>query len=336
MENHSYDAIIGSDQAPRTNQLAAACGLATNFHNITHPSLPNYIAATSGDTQGISDDCQPSECSRGVQSLFGQVQAGGDDLGCLQREHAERVRPAVGLGVAPARATTRRSTTRRPITSACDRAAAQRIVPLGTPSSGPLARALRGRTLASFTSITPNLCNDTHDCPVSTGDAWLSRWLTTIVTSPTYRAERTAIFITWDEGEGGSSDDCALNEGDTGCHIATLVVSPSTRRGTRSNVLFNHYSLLRTTEKLLGIKTFLGPCERREQSQHARRLPPLGSGSRRPSAEARRGDAHGRLRPAPRPAAASRQPPHRPCRVATGTRDSRAGSRRCPDGGTAG
>ena len=74
MENHSYDEIVGSKQAPSTNRLAAECGLATNYHNVTHPSLPNYIAATSGGTQGIPDDCQPSECSRPSQSIFGQVQ----------------------------------------------------------------------------------------------------------------------------------------------------------------------------------------------------------------------------------------------------------------------
>jgi hypothetical protein len=45
-ENHSSSVIIGSSQAPYFNTLAKQCGLATNFHNITHPSLPNYIAAT--------------------------------------------------------------------------------------------------------------------------------------------------------------------------------------------------------------------------------------------------------------------------------------------------
>jgi hypothetical protein len=48
MENHSYNTIIGSPDAPYENALANECGLATNYHNITHPSLPNYIAATSG------------------------------------------------------------------------------------------------------------------------------------------------------------------------------------------------------------------------------------------------------------------------------------------------
>ncbi len=49
MENHSFGDIIGNTaQAPYLNSLAAECGLATNYHNISHPSLPNYIAATSG------------------------------------------------------------------------------------------------------------------------------------------------------------------------------------------------------------------------------------------------------------------------------------------------
>src|SRR5258708_16966385 len=48
MENHSYNTIIRARQAPYINKLATRCGLAANYHNISHPSLPNYIAATSG------------------------------------------------------------------------------------------------------------------------------------------------------------------------------------------------------------------------------------------------------------------------------------------------
>jgi phosphatidylinositol-3-phosphatase len=59
------------------------------------------------------------------------------------------------------------------------------------------------------------------------------------------------VFVTWDEGEGGSSNKCATNTTDVGCHVATIVVSPSTVPGTKSSKLFNHYSLLGTAEKLL-------------------------------------------------------------------------------------
>src|SRR5260221_14604544 len=48
-ENHGYSQIVGSRSAPFLNRtLVKECGLATNYHAIGHPSLPNYIAATSG------------------------------------------------------------------------------------------------------------------------------------------------------------------------------------------------------------------------------------------------------------------------------------------------
>ena len=78
MENHSYDTIIGSSQAPYINGLATSCGLATNYHDISHPSLPNYIAGTSGlglaDIQQFTSDCNPSKrCSTSAPSIFSQT-----------------------------------------------------------------------------------------------------------------------------------------------------------------------------------------------------------------------------------------------------------------------
>src|SRR5215471_7216476 len=77
MENHSYGTIIGSSQASYVNTLARECGLATNYHNITHPSLPNYIAATSGLSysalHGFLPDCSPGGgCGTSARSIFGQ------------------------------------------------------------------------------------------------------------------------------------------------------------------------------------------------------------------------------------------------------------------------
>jgi phospholipase C len=78
MENHSYPNIIGSSQAAYINTVGKECGLATNYHNITHPSLPNYIAATSGlplsSIQAFLPDCSPAAgCNTATKSIFGQV-----------------------------------------------------------------------------------------------------------------------------------------------------------------------------------------------------------------------------------------------------------------------
>ena len=79
MENHSYGDIIGHrSQAPYINSLASECGLAANYHSISHPSLPNYLAATSGLSRGHLPilswfDCHPSLiCHTSAASIFGQ------------------------------------------------------------------------------------------------------------------------------------------------------------------------------------------------------------------------------------------------------------------------
>ena len=50
-----------------------------------------------------------------------------------------------------------------------------------------------------------------------------------------------------------------------GCHVAALVISPSTPAGTRPGKLFNHYSLLATAEQLLGLPESLGELRRPPQ-----------------------------------------------------------------------
>jgi phospholipase C len=58
MENHAQKQIIGdTTDAPNLNALAQKYGTATNYYGVTHPSLPNYLAAVSGDFQGVFDDC---------------------------------------------------------------------------------------------------------------------------------------------------------------------------------------------------------------------------------------------------------------------------------------
>ncbi len=58
MENHAQAQIIGdTTDAPNLNMLASTYGSASQYFGVTHPSLPNYLAAISGDFQGIFDDC---------------------------------------------------------------------------------------------------------------------------------------------------------------------------------------------------------------------------------------------------------------------------------------
>jgi phosphatidylinositol-3-phosphatase len=244
MENHSSGTIVGSAQAPYLSALARECGLATNYHNITHPSLPNYVAATSGLSYsalpGFLADCDPGAgCDTSAPSIFGQGEtwkAYEESMpsGCdpsNSGEYAVRHNP-------PAYYTT------LPSCSSDD-------VPYSR-----LATDLAHDQLPAFSFITPNLIDDMHDGTVADGDTWLSRNLPAILGSTEYRNGSTAVFITWDEGEDGGyagGESCATNTTDVSCHVATLVISPTTKAGTRSGALFNHYSLLATAEQLLSL-----------------------------------------------------------------------------------
>jgi hypothetical protein len=241
MENHSYDTIIGSSQAPYINSLAAECGLATNYHNISHPSLPNYVGGTSGlgfaALQKFEPDCNPSPgCSTAAPSIFGQ----GETWKAYEESMPSNCYPvnsgeyAVRHNPPPYFRTLTGCST------------------FDVPYS-QLATDLASNTLPAFSFITPNVINDMHDGTIADGDSWLANNLPTIFNSPEYQDGSTVVFLTWDEGEGGTAINCATNTTDVGCHVATIVISPSTVPGSTSATLFNHYSLLGTTEQLLGL-----------------------------------------------------------------------------------
>jgi hypothetical protein len=224
MENENYGSIIGSSSAPYINALASTYGLATDYTAISHPSLPNYIALTSGSTQGIGDDSGPSSHRLSAPSIFSQLGGGaarsleqGMPSNCARGdsgEYAVRHNPEAYYTKLGGRCT-------------------RYDVPFGA----------RPNLSARFILVTPNLINDMHDGSIGDGDRFLRSYVPALMATPQYRARTTAIFITWDEGTGGNRVPC-------------LVISPFTH-GVRDRTRYSHYSLLRTTEALLGLP-FLG------------------------------------------------------------------------------
>jgi phosphatidylinositol-3-phosphatase len=96
-----------------------------------------------------------------------------------------------------------------------------------------------------FMWITPDRCNDMHDCPSAIGDAWLARVLAQITASPGYQ-RGGVVFILFDEGY--------LRLGRAGANLATLIVSPRlVRPAYVTNTRFDHRSYLATIEDIFGM-----------------------------------------------------------------------------------
>src|SRR5436190_8441597 len=213
-ENHSYNKVVGSSSAPYLNNtVSAKCALATNFHNVSHPSLPNYLGATSGRTDGVDRDCSPSACSSTSRSIFRQLELAGMSW----KGYAESMpRNCAIYDSKPYAARHNPPVYYTDVKSTCP----ANDVPIGDQSAGNLSSDLAHNTLPNFAFVTPNLCNDMHSCSVQTGDDWLKAWLPMLVNSQAYNSGKTAIFVTFDEGGGGShGENCAdPSNTDGSCH----------------------------------------------------------------------------------------------------------------------
>jgi phospholipase C len=236
LENHSYSQV--AEASPYLNQLARDCALASNYSAVSHPSLPNYLALTSGSTNGITSDC--TDCTTSARSIFEQL--GGD-----WRSYLESM-PAPGYG-GPFAGDYAKKHNPAAYYSAIAAEYVRQAVPLGQPGSGALARDLRQNLLKQFSLIVPNLCHDEHDCTIDEGDRWLRTWIPAILGSSAYASGHTALFITYDEGTG------------TDNRVYTVAVAPSIRPGTILRAPFDHYSLLKTVQELLGLPCLAHACD---------------------------------------------------------------------------
>jgi len=212
MENTSLATAL---RASSISALASKYALATNYHAVSSPSLPNYLALTSGSTWGITDDGYHPLPAGG---LGAQLTAAGvswraymeglTSAGCMRSPYpyALKHNPFAYYG------------------GQC---------PANVVGLDALEADLAADT-PSFVWITPGLCHDGHDCALAQAGAWLDDLVARIVASPAWR-DHGVLFIVWDEGDGRSS-------------IVPLIVATPETQSRTVNGEYDHYSLLAAIE----------------------------------------------------------------------------------------
>jgi hypothetical protein len=245
MENAEYGEVIGSIAAPYVNGLARRYALATNSFAITHPSLPNYLALTSGSTQGISSDC--TDCQAPGSNIVDQLEAAGISWGAYLEDM-----PAPCFGGAGAGGYAKKHNPfiyYNDIASSPSRC--RKLV-----GFGQLASALRSGSLPTYVWISPNLCDDGHDCGVAAGDRFLARTVPALLRE---LGPHGFLLLTWDEGVSDRGC-CGVARGG---RIATILAGPDVRRGAREPRPVDHYGALATIEQALGLAPLGGAADPR-------------------------------------------------------------------------
>ena len=246
MENAEYADVLGNAAAPYTNSLARRYGLATQSFAVTHPSLPNYLALTSGSTQGVSSDC--TDCHVAARNIVDQLEAASISWKAyLEDQPAPCFRGATAGGYAKKH---------NPFIYYDDIA--------GSPSRcsrlvgfARLAADLRHGRLPTYSWISPNLCDDGHDCGVTGADRFLSRTVPALLPE---LGPRGFIVLTWDEGS--SNRECCAGMAQGG-QIVTIVMGPQVRRGAREGRMVDHYGTLASVEAALGLPLLAGAADPR-------------------------------------------------------------------------
>ena len=225
MENKEYGAVAGNPDAPYLNGLAKKYAVATSYYAVSHPSLPNYLALLGGDTFGVTSDC--TGCHVGARNLVDQL----DEAHISWKAYIEGMPRACFTGGSAGRYAKKHN----PFVYFDDIASS----PQRCENVVPLDR-LDENALPGFVWITPDLCNDTHDCAVATGDRYLSRLLPRLIGG---LGPRGVVFVTYDEGSSGRHG---------GGHVLTIAAGDGVRPGRYAQT-FDHYSLLRTIEDVFGL-----------------------------------------------------------------------------------
>src|SRR5437879_8151936 len=112
-----------------------------------------------------------------------------------------------------------------------NQARCNRIVPATASTDVELINDLGSpSTATNFMWLTPNLCNDMHDCSIAIGDNYLSQVIPRIIQSNIFQTQQAALLITFEEGTATSHSDLVYN-----VWAGTVV-----KRGIISSVAFSH------------------------------------------------------------------------------------------------
>lgn len=234
-ENKPKDTIVGNSAAPYLNSLMHTYAMAQNYYGVTHPSLPNYLALTSGTFDGITTDCNPpgGACEANVKNIADEIEQSGRTW----KEYAESMPSPCYQYNSGEYAVKHNPFMYYPDITSNPARCNSHVVPFSTFSKDLASTT----SLPNYSFITPNLCNDMHNCSVQTGDQWLAKIVPAILNSPGFTKQRSLLAIVWDEGYVGNNN------------VLAILAGSAVKKGYVSTAYYNHYSLLHTIEYLWGL-----------------------------------------------------------------------------------
>lgn len=224
LENHSQSSVIGDVNAPYITNLAHTTAMATNYFGVTHPSMPNYVAAISGSNWFVNDDNPANRFDH--TNLVDQLEANRLTWGAYMESM-----PSAGYlnDFWPSSSQQLYASKHNPFVLFNDIRSNPARLAHDKPYTALAGDLAKEQTTPNFVWITPNQCHDMHGgvftavapdgsdgtpCPFGSAkddandaalkqkaDAFVRGAVTTIEASPAWKGGSAAIFILTDEND---------------------------------------------------------------------------------------------------------------------------------------
>src|SRR2546428_908441 len=223
METQNLNDVYGP--AAYMTQLADLYSFSQGWSSITNPSQPNYIAILGGSTFGVSGDGNHPKLNHptmvdileNTSKTWKAFAENATGSGCS-------INPPRGEDHFPFLSYTT-------ITNNSARCA--NLLP---GSYNEVITAFNAGT--NFIWLTPNDCNNMHDCSVATGDAWIQSWVPNLLLA--MAGKKAALIIMFDEAYTSPP------------YIYMSFSGPATKLAYNSTASYTHYSLLKLIEDVWG------------------------------------------------------------------------------------
>jgi len=242
-ENANYASVVGNTASmPYLNSLIGNYGLATQYYANTHPSIGNYEMLVTGQVLTNDDNETPATFPISADNIVRELAANGKTW----KAYAESI-PSVGYtgGNSGAYYLVRHVPVAY-LTDVQDSANGR----LGLVPFTQFATDLAAGQLPSFSFVTPNACDDAHNCALSVADAWLERNIAPLLTSSPFKNDGLLIIV-FDESSNDNTNG--------GGRVSAVFVSPAfSKPGYLSTTLYQHQSTLRLMLEGLGVQSLPG------------------------------------------------------------------------------
>ncbi|PYU88929.1 MAG: hypothetical protein DMG25_19480 [Acidobacteria bacterium] len=181
LENNGYSSVAGSSSMPYLNSLIAKYGLATNYNADTHPSIGNYFTWTTGQILTNDDSKTPSSFPVSQDNIAHEIELAGKTW----KDYPEKT------GTYYVRHDPLQYMTN--------------INKTNLSNFTQFQTDLGNHALPNFSWITPNGCDDAHDCGLSTADSWLKTNIDPLVQSTYFQPGGDGLLIvSFDEDSSGA------------------------------------------------------------------------------------------------------------------------------------